>query len=59
MACGGSITTSNVRAQLSEHRDHAQFLKSAFNTLKIAKDAGLELCSGGIFGMGENWDDRH
>jgi biotin synthase len=28
------------------------------NTLKIAKDAGLSLCSGGIFGMGEDWDDR-
>lgn len=27
-------------------------------TLKAAKAAGLELCSGGIFGMGENWDDR-
>jgi len=28
------------------------------NTLRIAKEAGLSLCSGGIFGMGENWDDR-
>ena len=28
------------------------------NTLKIAKDAGLSLCSGGIFGMGETWEDR-
>src|ERR1051325_2745166 len=28
------------------------------NTLKIAKDAGLSLCSGGIFGMGEDWQDR-
>jgi biotin synthase len=28
------------------------------NTLKVAKAAGLSLCSGGIFGMGENWDDR-
>jgi biotin synthase len=28
------------------------------NTLKIAKEAGLSLCSGGIFGMGEVWDDR-
>jgi biotin synthase len=27
-------------------------------TLKIASAAGLELCSGGIFGMGEDWDDR-
>jgi biotin synthase len=28
------------------------------NTLRIAKEAGLSLCSGGIFGMGEVWEDR-
>ena len=28
------------------------------NTLKVAKAAGLSLCSGGIFGMGEDWHDR-
>lgn len=28
------------------------------NTLRIAKEAGLSLCSGGIFGMGEEWADR-
>ena len=28
------------------------------NTLRIAKEAGLSLCSGGIFGMGEVWQDR-
>ncbi len=28
------------------------------NTLKVAKEAGLSLCSGGIFGMGEVWEDR-
>ena len=27
-------------------------------TLQNAKAAGLSLCSGGIFGMGETWDDR-
>lgn len=27
-------------------------------TLHAAKAAGLSLCSGGIFGMGEQWDDR-
>ena len=27
-------------------------------TLKIARDAGLEICSGGIFGMGEQVEDR-
>ncbi len=28
------------------------------NTLRVAKEAGLSLCSGGIFGMGEVWSDR-
>jgi biotin synthase len=27
-------------------------------TIKAAKRAGLSLCSGGIFGMGEDWTDR-
>lgn len=27
-------------------------------TLKAAKAAGMELCSGGIIGLGENWQDR-
>ena len=27
-------------------------------TIQIAKQAGLSVCSGGIFGLGENWDDR-
>lgn len=27
-------------------------------TLKAAKAAGLSICSGGIFGLGEDWDDR-
>ena len=27
-------------------------------TLKNAKAAGLSICSGGIFGMGEDWEDR-
>jgi len=28
------------------------------NTIEAAKAAGLSICSGGIFGMGENWEDR-
>jgi len=27
-------------------------------TLRLAKEAGLSLCSGGIFGLGEDWSDR-
>jgi biotin synthase len=27
-------------------------------TIRTAREAGLEICSGGIFGMGEDWDDR-
>ena len=27
-------------------------------TIKTAKAAGLSICSGGIFGMGEDWEDR-
>lgn len=27
-------------------------------TIKLAQEAGLEVCSGGIIGMGETWDDR-
>jgi len=28
------------------------------NTIKAAKNAGLQVCSGGIIGIGETWDDR-
>ncbi len=27
-------------------------------TIKAAKEAGLSVCSGGIFGLGESWEDR-
>jgi biotin synthase len=28
------------------------------NTIRAAKEAGLEVCSGGIIGMGESWRDK-
>jgi len=28
------------------------------STVSAAKAAGLEVCAGGIFGLGENWEDR-
>jgi len=32
--------------------------ESKLKTLQIAKGAGLKICSGGLFGMGETWEDR-
>lgn len=32
--------------------------RERIDTLLAAKDAGLELCSGGIIGLGETWTDR-
>lgn len=31
---------------------------SKVQTLEQAKNAGLSICSGGVFGLGENWSDR-
>lgn len=35
-----------------------QTWRSRFETVRHAKEAGLETCSGALFGMGENWDER-
>jgi biotin synthase len=32
--------------------------ESKLKTLQIAKRAGFKVCSGGLFGMGETWEDR-
>lgn len=32
--------------------------KQKVDTLRAAKAAGLTVCSGGIFGLGESWEDR-
>ena len=32
--------------------------KERLDTIKAAKEVGLEVCSGGIIGMGETWRDR-
>jgi len=32
--------------------------KERIDTIEAAKEAGLEVCSGGIIGMGEAWQDR-
>lgn len=31
---------------------------SMVETVRTAKNAGIEVCSGGIFGLGESWSDR-
>ncbi|MFH1759515.1 MAG: biotin synthase BioB [bacterium] len=33
-------------------------IKERIDTIKAAKKAGLQVCSGGIIGMGETWQDR-
>ncbi len=35
-----------------------QDYNAKLETLRAARAAGLEVCSGGIFGLGETWDDR-
>jgi len=37
-------------------RTHTYYDK--LKTIETAKSSGLSICSGGIFGMGETWDDR-
>jgi len=32
--------------------------RERYNTLLYAKEVGIETCSGGLFGMGETWEDR-
>ncbi len=32
--------------------------RERYNTIKHAKSLGMEVCSGGLFGMGETWEDR-
>jgi biotin synthase len=32
--------------------------REKIKTIEIAKSLGLSICSGGIFGLGESWEDR-
>jgi len=65
------IVTELIRAGLKRYHCNLEACKSYFPqvctthtweekaaTLKMARDHGLSLCSGGIIGMGETWDDR-
>jgi len=47
-------TSANFYSQIvSTHN-----FEERINTVKTAKETGLEVCSGGIIGMGESWQDR-
>lgn len=35
-----------------------QTWRQRLDTVKAAQAAGLDICSGGLFGLGESWDDR-
>ena len=37
---------------------HSRTFQENLDAVKAAKDVGLEVCCGGIFGMGETWEDR-
>jgi len=35
-----------------------QTWEQRLKTVKAAQEAGMDICSGGLFGLGESWDDR-
>ncbi|WP_455684918.1 biotin synthase BioB [Thomasclavelia sp.] len=47
-------TSRNYFTKICTTHNYDQKIK----TIKDAKKAGLEICSGGIMGMGESWNDR-
>ncbi|MCR1961272.1 biotin synthase BioB [Thomasclavelia cocleata] len=47
-------TSRNYFTKICTTHSYDQKIK----TIKAAKQAGLEICSGGIMGMGESWNDR-
>ncbi len=46
-------TTEHERRALSRDLHDAHLRRSQVRTLEVVRDAGIELCSGGIIGMGE------
>jgi len=68
--CGGSFTVLKDAGLTRYHHNietSERFYPSIVSThtypervstVRAAKKAGLEVCSGGIFGMGETWQDR-
>jgi len=56
------VTRYNHNLETSE-RMYARMVtthsyQDRLETLQTARDAGLRLCAGGIFGIGETWEDR-
>ncbi|MDZ8118000.1 biotin synthase BioB [Pontiella agarivorans] len=47
-------TSENYYSEICTTQDWKQRLE----TVKAAQAAGLKVCSGGLFGMGESWEDR-
>lgn len=47
-------TSKNFYSKIVTTHDYSERI----NTIKRAKTQGLEVCSGGILGMGESWSDR-
>ena len=47
-------TSENFYSQIVSTHDFSE----RTDTIKAAKEVGLETCSGGIIGMGETWQDR-
>jgi len=47
-------TSENFYSQICSTYDY----KKKLETIENAQYAGLEICCGGIFGMGETWEDR-
>lgn len=45
-------------ARFYPHVCTTQSYATRLETLRAAREAGLELCAGGLFGLGETWEDR-
>jgi biotin synthase len=52
---------SNLQTSVGAYEDivaTTHKIEDRIKTIKAAKEVGLEVCSGGIIGMGESWEDR-
>lgn len=52
---------SNLQTSISSYNEivaTTHGINNRLNTIKSAKEIGLTVCSGGIIGMGESWEDR-